>query len=247
MRVMQLWLRKEVPVENVSKMVAWYAALPGAQQAKLTPAFRKRITEERIKLTASSDKSGAPDPEYAEFESSYSSGGINDQTALADLKKQFAFYQWKQRTCSQRKDEAGASAALNQLKDLGSVIHDIELRAQKLGRDLGDLVPRKTLESPARFIGMHLLRCADAAISEVIAALKVSDPTSAPLTPEEIQFRIEPILLNAFILQPIRRAAHGDNPAAPPDWLVAALEAGLAEVLEGITLDRTPTPAVPGA
>jgi hypothetical protein len=243
---MQLWLRKEVPVESTEKMIAWYAGLPGSHQSRLTPDFRKRVTELRIEL-AQGSKNPLSDPEFEAFEKSYSKGEINDQTALADLKKQFAFYQFKQRACSARKDEAGASAALNQLKDLGSVIHDMELRAQKLGRDLGDLVPRSDLETPARFIAYHLMRCADSSINELVKALTRADPTGAPLTPEEIRALIDPILLNAFVLQPIRRASTGENTSAPPPWLVAALEAGLAEVLENITLDRTPAPAVPGA
>ncbi len=246
-RVMQIWLNKNLPVEDTAKMIAWYAGLPVAQQNRLSDGFRKRVTEEHMKLSQSGSKSGPIDPEYAAFEKDYSAGNVSDQTALAELKKQAAFYQFKQRACSQRNDHAGASAALNQLKDLSSVIHDMELRAQKLGRDLGDLVPRKTLEEPARFIGYHLLRVADATTAELVKALTVADPASPPLLPEELAARIEPILLNAYVLRPIERAADGDNTAAPPDWLVAALRGGADEVIETITLDRTPTPAVPGA
>jgi hypothetical protein len=244
-RVMQLWINRGVPVESVEKMIAWYAGLPVAQQNRLTASFKARVTELRI---AGSGGGGAHvDPEWASFEAEYSAGAVSDQTALAEMKKQAAFYSYKQRLCSQRNDHAGASASLNQLKDLSSVIHDMELRAQKLGRDLGDLVPRKTLEEPARFIGYHLLRCADAVLAEIAAALTTGDPTGARLTAEEITHRIEPILLNAYVLRPIERAAAGDNTAAPPDWLVAALRAGAAEVIESATLDRLAAPAVPGA
>lgn len=243
-RVMQLWLRKDVPVDDPAKMIAWYAGQPVAQQNKLSAGFRRRITEERLRTAG---QSAAVDPEYREFDAAYSAGNVSDQTILADLKKQAAFYQFKQRACSQRNDHAGASAALNQLKDLSSVIHDMELRAQKLGRDLGDLVPRKILEAPARVIGYHLLRCADATKSEIVKALTVADPAAAPLLPEEIASRIDPILLSAYLLKPIERAAQGDNSAAPPDWLVAALRAGAAEVIEETQLDRTPVPAMPAA
>jgi hypothetical protein len=244
-RVMQLWLNRSVPVDSVEKMIAWYAGLPAAQQNRLTATFKARVTELRL---ASGRGSGAlVDPEWASFEAEYSTGSVSDQTALAEMKKQAAFYSYKQRLCSQRNDHAGASAALNQLKDLSSVIHDMELRAQKLGRDLGDLVPRKTLEEPARFIGYHLLRCADAVCAEISAALTQGDVTGARLTAEEIVQRIDPILLNAYVLRPIERAAAGDNTAAPPDWLVAALRAGAAEVIESATLDRMAAPAVPGA
>lgn len=245
---MQGWLAKGRPVESTEKMIAWYAGLTSAQQSRLTQDFRSRVTELRlVRPAADGGKSASLDPEYADFERVYQQGGITDQTALAELKKQAAFYQYKQRACSSRNDHAGASAALNQLKDLAGVIHDMELRAQKLGRDLGDLVPRKTLEDPARFLGYHLLRCADAAREQIVAALRVSDPAASPLLPEEIRARIDPILLDAFVLQPIRRASQGDNQAAPPDWLVAALTAGASEVLEGFALDHLAVPVLPVA
>lgn len=246
-RVMQLWLRKSVPVESVEKMIEWYSRQPAAAQKRLSPAFQRRVTE--LRTGTGSAQIGTPgnDPEFAEFQTAYREGKLTDKTLLADLKEQAAFYQFKQRQCSSRNDAAGASDALRQLTGLSGIIHDMELRAQKLGRDLGDLVPRKTLEDPARFLGYHLMRCADAAREEIAQALKVTDPAASPLLPEEIRRRIDPILLNAFVLQPIRRASAGDNQAAPPDWLVACLDAGLSEVLENITLDRAPTPAVPGA
>lgn len=232
-RVVQLWLKKNVPVDDVAKMVAWYAAMPAKSQSKLTPAFRRRVTELRIEAeTAASGSSFDGDPEFARFNEEYSAGEAQDKTTLADLKKQFAFYLFKQRQCTARNDQAGASEAMRQLTQLSSVIHDMELRAQKLGRDLGDLVPRRVLEDIAHTLGYHLLRCADAMLAELIVALTRRDPSGAPLGREEIRALVEPIVLTASVVQPIVRAAHGDNPAAPPDWLVAALHAGLAEVLE---------------
>jgi len=243
-RVMQLWLKQSVPVEDTGKMVAWYAGLPISKQNKLTPDFRRRVTELRLETDG---KGVVMDPEWSEFEKAYSENKPGDHSELDELKKLAAFYRHKQLRCSQRNDHAGASAALNQLKPLSDLIHDMELRSQKLGRDIGDLVPRKTLEGPARFIGYHLLRCADSASAELVKALTVIDPAGAPLLPQEIASRIEPILLNVFVLQPILRASAGTNDAAPPDWLVAAMRAGAADVLEEIALDRAPVPAIPGA
>ncbi len=243
-RVMQLWLRRDLPVESVEKMLLWYAGLPLAQQNRLTANFRARVTE--LRMAQSGGKRGVADPEWVAFEQDYAAGNINDQSELHELKKQAAFYRHKQRLCTNRSDQAGASAALAAFKDLSSVIHDMELRAQKLGRDLGDLVPRKTLEAPARHLGYHLLRCADSVLAEITAALTQGDPTGARLTAGEIIARVEPILTSAYVLRAIDRAALGNNDAAPPDWLVAALHAGAAEVIEQTTLDRTAAPAVPG-
>ena len=49
-----------------------------------------------------------------------------------------------------------------------------------LGRDMGDLVPRKDLETPARFLGYHLLRCADAALASLAKAITERDPALPP-------------------------------------------------------------------
>lgn len=227
---MQRLLAQGVPVDDVGKMLAWYAALSAASQAKLSKPFRARITEERIKATNQSGAVG--DPDWAAFEREFKSSEASDHTVLAELKKQFQFYSFKQRQCTTRNDAAGASEAMRQIKELGSVIHDMELRAQKLGRDLGDLVPRKDIEFVAEQIGVHLLRVADTLRAEITTALTVRDLNSAPLAPEEIAARLEPILLNAYVLQPIVRAAEGTNTGAPPAWLVAALRAGVASVLE---------------
>jgi hypothetical protein len=225
---MQLWIKAGVPVDDTGRMVQWYAAQPLATQNKLTPEFRRRVTE--IRLDAEGGRPGF-DPEWEDFEKAYSANKPGDKTELDELKKLAAFYRHKQLRCSQRNDYAGAAAALNQLKPLSDLIHDMELRTQKLGRDLGDLVPRKTLEGPARVMGYHLLRCADAAIAELVKALTVA---GEPLASTEIAARIEPILLNALVLQPIVRASNGTNDAAPPAWLVSALRAGAADALEEI-------------
>lgn len=236
-RVMQQWIKREVPVEDDAAMVQWWARLSPASQNKLSASFRKRITEVRLSLEANG-ADDLRDPDWAAFKSAEAQRDpAADKTALADLKRQFQFYLFKQRSCTARNDAAGASECTRQLTALGGIIHDMELRDQKLGRDLGDLVPRAQAEAPLRHIAYHLLRCADATLAAIIATLTRRDPSGPPLLAEEIAQLVEPILLDHAILQPIRRAAHGANPAAPPAWAVAALEAGLAD-----TIEHTPNP-----
>lgn len=242
-RVAQQWIAKGVPVDDDAKMADWFAGLPAAKQARLTPQFRQRIAELQTEHDAGARR--LAEAELAEFNSTYKPGDVQEKSALADLKRQFAFFLFKQQKCAERGDKAGTAEAMTQVAQLSGVIHDMELRAQKLGKDLGDLVPRKTLEAPARHLGYHLLRCADAVCAEIVGALTRRDPSGPPLVAEEIRAAVEPILLNAYILQPLVRASHGDNPAAPPPWLVAAMRAGAAEVLESAALDAMPTPAVP--
>lgn len=211
-------------------MLAWYAGMPAHRQSKLSAGFRRRLTEIQIRQNAGSGAAATSD--IAEFDRTYNPGAEQEKTALADLKRQFAFYLFKQRRASERGDKASATEATAQIKQLGDVIHDMELRSLKMGRDLQDLVPKTLLADTARFMAYHLFRAADSVIDEVIAALTRGDPAGARLGPEEIRSALEPILLNAYVLRPIERAALADNPAAPPQWLVASLRSGAAEVLE---------------
>ena len=111
-------------------------------------------------------------------------------------------------------------------------LHDAQLRAKKLGIDSGDLVRRDELERPAKFLGYHLLRCADAALGQLAKLLTERDPSLPPLTVGEVREMGEPLLLTALVLQPIAKAMEGDNGAAPPRWLVEAMKAGMEEVIE---------------
>lgn len=227
LRVMQKWIAAGVPVHDDAEMGRWYAGLSPDVQGKLTPAFRQKITGGRGAV----GKSIATDADYKTFEATYSAE-VGDQTVLADLKKQLAFYMFKHRAASELNDGVGASEAMRQIKELASVVHDSELRAQKLGKDLGDLVPRENLETPARFLGYHLLRCADAALNQLAKQMTERDPALPAMTAKEIRVMGEPLLLTALVFEPMKRAMEGDNGAAPPEWLLAALKAGLEEVVE---------------
>ena len=221
-RVMYKMLADGAPVDSDEGMRQWYASLSPDTQAKLTPAFR-------AKLVAGMPKGLSNDADYKTFEAAYSP---NDQTVLADLKKQLAFYMFKHRSASEIGDGVGASEAMRQIKELSSVVHDSELRAQKLGRDLGDLVPRADLERPARFLAYHLMRCADGALAKLAKLITERDPKLPPITAPEIRQMGEPIMLTAFVFEPMDRAMLNDNSAAPPAWLVDAMRDGMTEVIE---------------
>ncbi len=52
------------------------------------------------------------------------------------------------------------------------------------------------------------------------------------MTENEVRAIAEPLFLTAIVFQPMVRALEGDHPARPPSWLVAALRAGVDEVVE---------------
>lgn len=224
LRVMTRLLSQGVPVDSMEAMRSWYASLPPDTQGKITAALREKIV-------GATGKRGKSDADYEAFIAGYSEEQ-GDKTVLADLKKQLAFYMFKHRGASERNNGVGASEAMRQIKELASVVHDTELRAQKLGRDMGDLVPRADLERPARFLAYHLLRCADAALHKIAKDIAERDPKLPMITAPEIRLLGEPLLLTALVFDPMTRAMEGDNGAAPPEWLVKAMKDGLTEVVE---------------
>lgn len=230
---MQRMLNRDLPVDDPERMLLWYASLSSGQQNKLSSGLRMRLTKLRIdREQQSATTQPGVDRDLEDFRKTYKPGGQADNSTLAALREKRDYYLFKIERAEARGDQAAVGDATRQLAQFANIIHDAELRALKAGRDLDDLIPRKNVEQIMRFIGYHLLRVADHVLGQLTSALTAGDATGARLTAEEIRAIAEPILLSSHVFQPIARAAAGDNIAAPPDWLVAALKAGGAEVIE---------------
>lgn len=116
---------------------------------------------------------------------------------------------------------------------LSGVIHDEELRAQKLGREIGDIIPRADYERQLRALAWWLVRCVDdtkAALAPRLAAASAS----GPLYRQEVDAILEPVLLTTRVLEPLRRSTDlppGTGAALPP-WALNALRTALGAALE---------------
>ena len=296
LRTIQRWLARTppLPVDDPAAMLAWVASQPSVIQAKLAPAFRRRIDELRLDAerslasaassssfpssssfsahSSSSSLAGVPfgsaappssappalhDPDRAAFlaaraaaDSTPSSRGAHDSTYLANLKleRDFAIYKLQR---------ANAANNLPDIKDrteaitrLSGVIHDEELRAQKLGRELGDIIPRADYERQLRALAYHLVRSVDA-IEAALAPAIAARSATGPLYREEVRAILDPILLTHRVLDPLRRAADlpaGTGAALPP-WALAALQSALAACIEdpAAPLAAIVNPAAPSA
>lgn len=223
-RVMQKLIKAKVPVHSDLEMGRWYGGLSPDQQEKMTPSMRAEI----VAVGGGSTK---PDKDHKEFTALYSEEA-GEKTVLADLKRQLAFFLFRHKKAAKDNDGVKVSEALRQIKELASIVHDTEIRAHKLGRDMGDLVPRADLERPARFLAYHLLRCADAALAKLAKAIAERDPKLPAITAPEIRSLGEPLFLTALVFEPMERAMAGDNGAAPPEWLMKAMKEGMSEVVE---------------
>lgn len=278
LRTMQAMKKRRLPVGDVAAMVRWFATLTAASQTKLTPSFRRRVTEVRLELDRSTSASGrassprapgtalggppAPhgtghsshsdlptDPDLAAFEADYASrtGQSTERDALAALKKETAFLLYKKDQCRARGDEAGVDDAINRLAKNESLVHDAALRAQKLGLELGDVLPAAEVDRIFRALAYWLLRATDELLADLCPRLAAAS-ASGPLFREEVRAHLEPALLAARLLAPLVRAAQLDAGTALPRRCIAALRESLAATLDdgAAAFERlyaTPVPA----
>lgn len=249
-RTAQRWLARQgqhTPppgaVDSDDAMLAWVASLPSAIQAKLSSRFRARIASLRIQRerhggpppTLPAGAAGATpsslDPDYAEFLAKHGESPARDSSLLADLKLQAAFAVFKLQRAQARGDLGAVKDATETLRYISGVIHDEELRAQKLGREIGDILPRAEAERILRALPYWLLRSVDELLADVCKRLAAAS-ASGPLFIEEIRQLLEPALLSHRVLAPFARAAQINAGTTLPRWAVDAMRESLAATLE---------------
>lgn len=214
---------KAAPLDDPMKFREWISAQASAPEGLLT-----RLDE--LAGGPGENKQGNGDRDWEEFEKQVRTEDPNDAMAKISKVRDWAFFQFERASKAKKKKEEKFYSDL--LAKMEGTLHDAQLRAKKLGIETGDLVPRESLERPAKFLAYHLLRCADAALNQLAKQITEREPGLPPITAKEIRAMGEPILLTALVFQPMTRAMEGDNGAAPPEWLIAALKAGLDEVVE---------------
>lgn len=253
---MQKWLAATppVPVDDAADMIRWVAALPSASQAKLTSSFRRRIDEMRVAAERASGHLIVTDPDYAEFERSRAGsaatdapGESRDRDSLADLKLRRDFAIFKLHRAQARGSIADVKDSTEQIRHISGVVHDEELRAQRLGREIGDILPRPEAERIFRALPYWLLRGVDDLLATLCKRLAAAS-ASGPLFPEEVRALIEPDLLSSRVLAPIVRATQVNAGTTLPTWAVDSMRAALAAALEDAPAEfarlyATPPPA----
>lgn len=225
LRTAQKWLRAGIPVDDDAEMVRWVAGMPSASQAKLTKAFRTRIDEIRVvKERTAADGAFISDPDYIDFTRTLAQSPAADSDNLSDLKRNRAFAIFKLQRSQERGDLAGVRDATESLRYISGVIHDEELRAQKLNREIGDTIPRADAERIAEAMGFWLMRGADDFLARVCK--KIAAASVAPLYPEEVRALIEPELISTRLVAPFSRAAEISAACALPSWWITATQNG---------------------
>jgi hypothetical protein len=233
-------------------MLAWVASLPSAIQAKLSPAFRAEVTRMRIAIergatpSAPTDQRGSASPsissgpardsidsDWAEFQRTHASDGAapRESTLLADLKLQAAVALFKLQRAQARGDTAAVKDATENLRYVSGVVHDEELRAQKLGREVGDILPRAEAARLLRALPYWLMRGVDDLLATLCPAL--ARASSQPLYEEEIRAILEPHLLTTRVIEPFERASRINAGTTLPPWAIDEMRTAAATYIEG--------------
>lgn len=183
---------------------------------------------------------GAVDPDWLAFQREHTDrqqqqpGGQGALGVdLASLKLRCAYADYKIGLAQQRGDHPSVREWTETLRYLSGVVHDEELRAQKLGREIGDIIPRADYERQLMALVYWLVRCVDDAKAALAPRLAAASATG-PLYRQEVDAILEPVLLTTRVLEPLRRATElpaGTGAALPP-WALTAMRTALAAALE---------------
>ncbi len=248
-------------LDEPAAMLAWVRGLPSASRSKLTRSFRARCDLFRIAIErgqpvplpsgATSDAAGtsaaplrgaesAIDPDWTAFQLDQTArqqqqpnGPASNGVDIGSLKLRCAYADYKIGLAQQRGDHPSVREWTETLRYLSGVIHDEELRAQRLGREIGDIIPRADYERQLRAIAYWLVRSVDDAKAALAPRLAAASATG-PLFRQEVDAILEPVLLTTRVLEPLRRAADlpaGTGAALPP-WALAAMRAAMRAVLD---------------
>lgn len=259
LRTIQRWVARKppLPVDDPAAMLAWVASQSSVIQAKLSLAFRRRIDELRIEAsrapavaaTDSAEASAArpaagvipafQDPDRAAFLSaraeadSAPAARAHDAAYLSSLKLERDFAIFKLQRANTTNNLPVIKDTTEAITRLSGVIHDEELRAQKLGREIGDIIPRPDYERQLRALAYWLVRSVDD-IKAALAPRLAAASATGPLYRQEVDAILEPVLLTTRVLEPLCRSTDlpaGTGAALPP-WALAAMRTALAAALE---------------
>lgn len=229
LRTAQKWIQDGVPIDDPEAMIKWFTAQPSVSQAKFSAAFRQRIQELRSEREVTGGFVANQD--YADFMRSRSERSEPASSLLAQLKTQADFAAFKLQRAQERGDLPSVKDATETLRHLSGVIHDEEVRAHRLNREIGDTIPRADAERFARANVYWQVRAVDELISMIVPKLAAASSGGA-LSREEVRKIVEPALLTERVLTPIARATQIRAGVSLPRWWYDANRDALGATIE---------------
>lgn len=224
------------PLHDAEATVHWFAGLTFERQNRMTPAFRARVKEIREKYgivpqTKIASAAGVSSDEFAKFKAARAASGTKDTDALSELKSLRDFALHKIALATVAGDQAEVNSATKLMVHFSSVIHDEEIRAQRLGREAGDLIPAETFEAIVRAIPFWLVRGVDDIQAELIPKL-VAESGRGELGHEQVRKIMEPVLLSKRMVEPFVRSAQVVTGVSIPKRIIEAMKAGMEDTIE---------------
>lgn len=212
-------------------VVDWYASLGSRGQTNLKAAFRRKILDAMNRLGTSGEApKGGPAEDLRDFNEQYRPA-IGDKDTLAELKRERAYYLFRMQRARMRNDYAGEAEAAKHYRNFSDIINECELRARKLGRDLGESYSADDVARLGRAIAYWLAVGAEAASGEIATGL-VAAAATGQLDRARVRGVVEPVLLAERTLAPLTRATLLNVGVRLPTAFVNAIREGLAACLE---------------
>jgi hypothetical protein len=238
-RTIKTYRAKGAPLHDDAAMLEWAAGIHD-----LPKGMQTRIIELRRKA-GSAKKPPAPgaatpaDPYWVEFERSQredANGGEgshrSDSAHLAELKRLRDFALFKMKRAQASGDELAVAEASQQIKLIAPIVHDEELRALKLNRELGETVPVVEQDRTARALVYWQMRGADEFLAA--AAKRVADGVSGggTVTAEDVRKILEPLVIRKRVEEPWIRAAQSPSGVHLSPRIVESMRKALADFTE---------------
>lgn len=227
--------RQGAPITSEAGMVAWFDGKSDQAKQNFNAQFKERIEQVRQTLPAAVKASDAQqaDDDFAEFEriNPAQPAGAGDSAALYQLKRFRDFALFKVALAQKRNDAAGVKDYTKQAMNFSSVIHDEEIRAHRLGRELGEIIQRSEVEGYLSSLTYWQMRCVDDYIGQVVPKL-ITASAGKSLDRDAITDIIEPPLLDARIVKPIERATATTAGTALPKWFLECIKTAMDRSIE---------------
>ena len=223
-RTLKGWRGQGAPLHSVEEMAVWMKRLQRAPKG-----FIARMRE----LTGASvpDVLEGEEISYKVFLEQYADKQRSDGDTVEQLKQLRAFQLFKLERAQEGNDLNAADDCAKMLKHLSAIIDDEELRAHRLGRELGEIIQRGEVVGYIHALTYWQLRCVDEFLGMIVPKL-IEAAAAKPLDRDAILGIVEPPLLDARITKPIERAVSSTGAAALPKWFLESVQESVDRVIE---------------
>ena len=217
---------KGLDLRDVPAVLAW---LDSQNQKKVAHGMMEKATELRGGNTAEAEIEvskipGQSDPDWADFDAQVRTEDPKDAMAKIAKARDWAYFKFEK--VSKLGDRRAEKHYSDLLAKMEATLHDMQLRAKRLGIDAGDLYPRAEHERVIAAWAYHAMRCVDGGLA-ALCRKAVGLPSA-----EAARVLLEPFLLSAAYWEPFQHAAKIATGNAMPAWFAAKMADAVDDFVE---------------